>query len=83
MTKQVGINMNQNWKDLMTLLDQTRIEKGITQEELGARTGKSQAQISWIFKMQNVPSLELFLQLANAVGLEFGLNEKTLNKVKD
>ena len=84
----MSINNNQNeqhWMLLVLLLKHIAKEKGITQEVISDVTGYNQSNISRIFALRYCPSLEVFLSIASAIGVNLFIEDKEskteLNKV--
>ena len=84
----MSISNNQNeqhWMLLVLLLKHIAKDKGITQETISETTGYNQSNISRIFALKYCPSLEVFLDIASAIGINFFFEDKEgeieLNKV--
>ena len=56
--------------DLIRLLINYRIEKGITQEELARRIGTKQSAISRLESSKRLPSINFLNSIANAMDME-------------
>jgi transcriptional regulator with XRE-family HTH domain len=65
------INQNEQWKLLVLLLKEVAKEKGITQLQIAETTGLIQSNISRFFSLKYKPSLDMFLQVAKAVKVNF------------
>jgi transcriptional regulator with XRE-family HTH domain len=66
----------QHWKVLLLLLKHTAEAKGITQQQIADRTGLLQSNVSRLFSCRYCPSLDIFLALANAIGVNFFFEDK-------
>ena len=64
-------NNNEHWKVLVLLLKEIADNKGITQLEISERTGMLQSAISRFFSLKFKPTLETFLQVAQALKVNF------------
>jgi len=64
-------NYTKTAEELIDLLAEARIFKGITTRELSAMSGVTQASISGILSHKIMPRLSTYLNLANALGVEF------------
>ena len=72
-------NQNQqseHWKVLVLLLKEIAESKGITQQQIAAETGLIQSNISRFFSLKFKPNLDVFLQIAKAVGVNFFFEDK-------
>jgi transcriptional regulator with XRE-family HTH domain len=65
------INQNEQWKLLVLLLKEIADNKGITQLQIAQTTGLIQSNISRFFSLKYKPSLDMFLQVAKAVKVNF------------
>ena len=65
------MNNNNNWKVLVLLLKEIADNKGITQLEISERTGMLQSAVSRFFSLKFKPTLETFLQVAQALKVNF------------
>jgi transcriptional regulator with XRE-family HTH domain len=65
------INQNEQWKLLVLLLKEIADNKGITQLQIAETTGLIQSNISRFFSLKYKPSLDMFLQVAKAVKVNF------------
>lgn len=68
--------MNKDWQILVQLLKEIAEEKGITQLEIAEKTGYQQSNISRIFSLRYTPRLDVFLNIAKAVGVNFFFEDK-------
>ena len=66
----------QAWRLLVVLLQLTAAEKGIKQEQLAERTGYTQSNISRVFSLRYCPKLSVFINLANAIGVNFFFEDR-------
>ncbi len=64
-------NNNEHWKVLVLLLKEIADNKGITQLEISERTGMLQSAVSRFFSLKFKPTLETFLQVAQALKINF------------
>ena len=64
-------NNNEHWKVLVLLLKKIADNKGITQLEISERTGMLQSAVSRFFSLKFKPTLETFLQVAQALKVNF------------
>lgn len=62
---------DKHWQVLVLLLKEIAIEKGITQAQIATRTGLRRTNVARVFGVRYCPSLELFLRIARAVGVNF------------
>lgn len=67
---------NQNFKLFVQLLKEIAEEKGITQQEIADKTGYKQQNVSRIFSLKYSPRLDVFLNIAQAVGVNFFFEDK-------
>lgn len=65
-----------HWKTLVLMLKHIAKDKGITQEQIAERTGFLQSNISRIFSLRYCPSLHIFLAIANAIEVNFFIEDK-------
>ena len=66
----------EEYKILVQLLKEIAKEKGITQETIAKRTGYAQSNISRIFSLKYTPLLEVFLNIAKAIEVNFFFEDK-------
>ncbi len=64
-------NNNEHWKVLVLRLKEIADNKGITQLEISERTGMLQSAVSRFFSLKFKPTLETFLQVAQALKVNF------------
>lgn len=62
-----------NQKELINYLDQVRRDKNLTHQELGNAIGKHRVQVGNFFKMKNAATLEMTIDIANALGIKIEL----------
>ena len=60
----------EQWRDLVSFLRETALKKGIPNKRISELTGLSEPAISRLFKMKHRPSLEIFLDVANSIGIK-------------
>lgn len=61
---------------LVQLLKEIAEEKGITQLEIAEKTGYQRSNISRVFSLRYTPRLDVFLNIAKAVGVNFFFEDK-------
>ena len=66
----------QAWGLLVILLKRIALEKGISQDLIAERTGYTQSNISRFFSLRYCPKLSVFLNIANAVGVNFFFEDR-------
>ena len=66
----------EHWRILVQLLKEIAEEKGITQLEIAEKTGYQRSNISRVFSMRYTPRLDVFLNIAKAVGVNFFVEDK-------
>ena len=64
-------NKNEHWKVLVLLLKEIADQKGISQNEISEQTGMLQSAISRFFSLKFKPTLDTFLQVAQALKVNF------------
>ena len=64
-------NQNGQWQLLVLILKEIAESKGITQNEIAEQTGLLQSNISRFFSLRYRPRLDLFLEIAKAIGVNF------------
>ena len=64
-------NQNEHWKVLVLLLKEIADQKGISQNEISEQTGMLQSAISRFFSLKFKPTLDTFLQVAQALKVNF------------
>ena len=73
-------------KQMVAIIKQTRLDKGLTQSELGKMVGMSQKKIATVETMAVSPKMDLVLILLSALGFTLSVqsntNKKTDNNVK-
>lgn len=62
---------NENWQILVQLLKEIADDKGISQIVIAEKTGYTQPNISRIFSLRYTPRLDVFLNIARAIGVNF------------
>lgn len=65
-----------DYKIFVQLLKEIAEEKGITQKEIADKTGYTQGNISRIFSLRYSPRLDVFLNIAKAVGVNFFFEDR-------
>lgn len=66
----------QAWRLLVLLLKLTAQKKGITQEKIAERTGYFANNINRVFALKYKPRLDVFLNIANAIGVNFFFEDR-------
>jgi len=61
----------EDYKILVQLLKEIAEERGITQKVIAEKTGYKQQNISRVFSLKYSPRLDIFLNIAKAVGVNF------------
>lgn len=69
-------NTNEHWEVLVLLLKNIAEQKGITQGEISDKTGYLQSNISRIFSLKYCPNLDTFINVSNAIGVNFFIEDK-------
>ena len=64
-------NQNEHWKVLVLLLKEIADQKGISQNEISEKTGMLQSAVSRFFSLKFKPTLDTFLQVAQALKVNF------------
>ena len=64
-------NQNEHWKVLVLLLKEIADQKGISQNEISEKTGMLQSAVSRFYSLKFKPTLETFLQVAQALKVNF------------
>lgn len=67
---------SEHWKVLVLLLKEIAESKGITQQSIASETGLVQSNISRFFSLRYKPNLDVFLQVARAIGVNFFFDDK-------
>jgi len=60
-----------SWKVLVLMLKNIAEDKGITQEEIAEKSGLLQSNVSRVFSLRYCPTLQTFLAIATAIGVNF------------
>lgn len=66
----------QEFKIFVLLLKEIADEKGFTQQDISDLTGYKQQNISRIFSLKYSPRLDVFLNIAKAIGVNFFFEDK-------
>jgi len=69
-------NQNEQWKLLVLLLKEIAESKGITQQQIAVETGLIQSNVSRFFSLKYKPNLDVFLQIAKAINVNFFFEDK-------
>lgn len=67
---------NEQWKLLILLLKEIAESKGITQQQIASETGLVQSNVSRFFSLKYKPNLDVFLQIAKAINVNFFFEDK-------
>ena len=67
---------DETWKSFVLLVKKIAEEKGITHEVIAERTGLIRSNVSRMFQLKYCPSLQIFLSLLNAVGVNVFLEDR-------
>lgn len=62
---------DQHWQMLVLLLKRIALQKGITQQQIAQKTGLQPNNVSRLFSLRYCPRLEIFLKVAQALGVNF------------
>ena len=62
---------------LINRLSEERIRQGLTQTQLAAKAGLKQSAIARLERAASIPRLDTVAKIADALGLEINLEEKT------
>ncbi|SNA77228.1 helix-turn-helix domain-containing protein [Flavobacterium psychrophilum] len=71
-----SINENEQWKLLVLLLDDIRVQKGISNLKVSELSGIAPAHTSRFFSCKFPPTLPTFLKIAKAIGVNFFFEDK-------
>lgn len=69
-------NPNEQWKLLVLILKDIAEQKGITHQEIADKTGLIRSNVSRFFGLRYTPSLDMFLEVAKAIGVNFYFEDK-------
>lgn len=69
-------NLERDWQLLVLILKQIAAEKGITQEQIAETTGYQRQNVNRVFSLRYCPRLDIFLNIAKAVGVNFFVEDK-------
>lgn len=67
---------NEQWKLLVLLLKEIAESKGVTQQQIAEQTGLVQSNVSRFFSLKYKPNLDVFLQIAKAINVNFFFEDK-------
>lgn len=67
---------NQDFKIFVQLLKEIADEKGISQREIADATGYQESNVSRVFSLKYTPRLDVFLNIAKAIGVNFFFEDK-------
>ena len=71
-----NLDNSEQWKLLVLLLKEIAESKGITQQQIAEQTGLVQSNVSRFFSLKYKPNLDVFLQIANAIQVNFFFEDK-------
>jgi len=69
-------NNNEQWQLLVLLLKNIAEDKGITQQQIADKTGLHRSSIARFFQAKFKPGLDVFLEIAKAVNVNFFFEDK-------
>ena len=69
-------NQNGQWQLLVLILKKIAESKGLSNREIANRTGLLESNISRFFSLRYRPRLDLFLEVAKAIGVNFFFEDK-------
>ena len=69
-------NSERDWQLLVLILKQIASEKGITQEQIAEATGYQRQNVNRVFSLRYSPRLDVFINIAKAVGVNFFFEDK-------
>ena len=64
-------NQNEQWMLLVLLLKEIAEQKKVSQVQIAERTGLIQSNVSRFFSLKYKPTLDTFLQVSKAIGVNF------------
>lgn len=70
-------NQNEQWMLLVLLLKEIAEQKGITQGQIAEKTSLIQSNISRFFSLKYKPTLDTFLQVSKAIGVNFFFEDQS------
>ena len=70
---------HQHWKVLVIVLKLIALKQGMSQDEIATRTGYYRQHINRLFSLRYCPRLDIFLNIAKAVGVNFFIEDKEGN----
>jgi len=59
-----------DWKSMVGELKEVADKKGITQDDIAKKTGYLQPNVSRFFSLRYIPRLDVFLNIAKAIGVK-------------
>ena len=71
-----NLDNSEHWKVLVLLLKEIAESKGITQQQIAEQTGLVQSNVSRFFSLKYKPNLDVFLQIAKAINVNFFFEDK-------
>jgi len=70
------INENEQWKLLVLLLDEIRVQKNLSNLKVAELSGIAPGHTSRFFSCKFPPTLPTFLKIAKAIGVNFFFEDK-------
>lgn len=67
---------NEHWQLLVLILKNIAEEKGITQQQIADETGLHQSSVARFFQAKFKPGLDVFLEIAKAIKVNFFFEDK-------
>jgi transcriptional regulator with XRE-family HTH domain len=68
--------MENNWKAMVLLLREVALDKKITHEQIAEKIGVKKSNVSRVFSLKYCPSMDLFLKISMAIGINFFFEDK-------
>ena len=65
-----------DWKFFVLLLKEIATVKGVTHEDIANKTGLKRPNVTRFFTLNHKPTLDIFLQVAKAIGVNFFFEDK-------
>lgn len=65
-----------DWQFFVLLLKEIATTKGIDHEDIANKTGLKRPNVTRFFALNHKPNLDIFLQVAKAIGVYFFLEDK-------
>jgi len=71
-------NQNEQWKLLVSFLDEIRQKNNLSINEIALRAGIKQGHVSRFFSCKFEPKLSTFLKISNAVKANLKINDEKI-----